>query len=141
MSQHLHDAPRQWSIKRYLVGAICVLSAGLIFEQFDGALRQNLMGFAAPLQPARVNHCAKVVQADATLSRAALGKLLTVAEGTSRAQIRAIVKSPYCTLAPLTVRVGATTEREAYPLAFKPDTWLVVIYEGNSYAGFDFLLQ
>jgi hypothetical protein len=130
---------RKFSTKHYLAGGICLLSVGLLLEQSDVRLPSSVMAIAAQFQPPA--RCTKVVQSQSTLSRETLGKLLTVAEGTSRSQIRAIVKQPYCTLPNVTVRVGETTEREAYPLAFKPDTWLVVIYEGDSYAGFDFLVH
>ncbi|MBE9031068.1 hypothetical protein IQ266_15140 [filamentous cyanobacterium LEGE 11480] len=132
---------RRFSLQHYLAGGICLLSVGLLFEQFDVRLPRQIMAIAGPIKPAGAERCDKVIQSKTRLSRQALGKVLTVPEGKSRAQIRAIAKQPYCTLPPLTVRVGETTEREAYPLAFEPDTWLVVIYEGNNYAGFDFLVQ
>jgi hypothetical protein len=130
---------RRFSTKHYLVGGICLLSVGLMLEQSDVRLPSGLMAIAGQLSPPE--RCVKVVQAQTTLSRDALGKLLTVPEGSARSQIRAIVKQPYCKLPNVTVRVGETTEREAYPLAFKPDTWLVVTYEGDRYAGFDFLVH
>jgi hypothetical protein len=129
----------RFSLKHYLVGGICLVSVGLMLEQSDVRLPSGVMAIAGQLSPPE--RCIKVVQGQATLSRESLAKLLTVTEGTSRAQIQAIVKQPYCKLPSLTVRVGETTQREAYPLAFKPDTWLVVIYEGDRYAGFDFLMH
>jgi hypothetical protein len=142
MSVRLDGPRRQDVIKHYLAGGIGLLAAGLMVQQLDGHWPENLMVFAARLQPTvGSNRCAQIVQSKATVSRVTLGKLLTVPEGKSRAQIRAIAKAPYCTLPPLTVRVGETTERDVYPLAFKPDTWLVVSYEGNRYAGFDFLVH
>jgi hypothetical protein len=129
----------RFSLKHYLAGAICLVSVALMLEQSDVRLPAGVMAIAGQLSPPE--RCTKVVQGQATLSRDSLAKLLTVSEGTSRTQIQAIVKQPYCKLPNVTVRVGETTQREAYPLAFKPDTWLVVIYEGDRYAGFDFLVR
>jgi len=49
-----------------------------------------------------------------------------------------VIAEPYCTLSPVEVREGVTAQREAYPLEFNPETWFVVLYEGEEYAGFDF---
>lgn len=141
MSVNTHDVPRRFKLKHGLAGGICLLTLALVFEQSSGQLPHHLRAIAAQLQPIDDNHCVQVVKSQAVLDRQALAKLLTVPEGKSRAQIQAIVKTPYCKLPTLNVRVGEKTEREAYPLAFKPDTWLVVIYEGDTYAGFDFLVQ
>ncbi len=134
-----HDGPRRFSLKHYLVGGICLVSVGLMLEQSDVRLPSGAWAIAGQLSPPE--RCTKVIQGQSTLSRENLAKLLTVTEGTSRTQIQAIVKQPYCKLPNVTVRVGETTQREAYPLAFKPDTWLVVSYEGDRYAGFDFLVH
>ena len=39
------------------------------------------------------------------------------------------------------VRAGVSAERAAYPLAFDPNTWLVVLYEDEEYVGYGFKLQ
>jgi hypothetical protein len=41
-------------------------------------------------------------------------------------------------LASLQIRAGATSLREAYPLEFDPQTWLVLLYEGDQYTGYRF---
>lgn len=135
------DSRRRLTLKHGLAGGICLLTLALIFEQSSGQLPRQIQAIAAQLQPITARRCAQVVQSKAVLDRQTLGKLLTVPEGKSRSAIQAIVQQPYCKLPALNVRVGEKTEREAYPLAFKPDTWLVVTYEEDTYAGFDFLLQ
>lgn len=141
MSHAANDVSQSLSrpswVKRCLIGGICLLSGGLLFEQTDvaGLSRALASQFQPPAQ------CIQVVQRQATISRATLAKLLVIPEGQSRAQIRQLVKAPYCRLSTVQIRAGENTEREAYPLEFKPDTWLVVTYEGNSYAGFDFLVR
>ncbi|HEY9910052.1 MAG TPA: hypothetical protein V6D18_20855 [Thermosynechococcaceae cyanobacterium] len=82
--------------------------------------------------------CQEVVQERAKLSRSQLAKLLTISEGNKKQQIREVVKEPYCKLTDLQVRVGAIAQREAYPLEFDPQTWFIVLYEGDQYAGYRF---
>ena len=82
--------------------------------------------------------CQEVVQPNAILSRDHLAKLLAVSERTAKTAIQQVVAEPYCRLPSVSIRAGVTAEREVYPLAFDPDTWLVVLYEGDEYAGFDF---
>ncbi|MBE9077249.1 hypothetical protein IQ241_08065 [Romeria aff. gracilis LEGE 07310] len=82
--------------------------------------------------------CQEVIQSGAELSRDQLSRLLAIPERSSKQAVRRIVLEPYCLLQPISVREGAESEREAYPLAFDPSTWFVVLYEGDEYAGYDF---
>ena len=74
----------------------------------------------------------------AQLSREQLLALLAVPERDTKARIREIVAEPYCQLSALNVRAGVKAEREAYPLAFDPNTTLVILYENDEYAGYRF---
>lgn len=85
--------------------------------------------------------CQQVVQSQTKLSREQLLKLLTVPEGDRKQKVREILKEPFCNLSELQVRAGATAQREAYPLEFDPQTWLVVLYEGDQYAGYRFSVR
>ena len=85
--------------------------------------------------------CQEVTQSTAVLSREQLAQLLAVPERSEKNSIREIVETPYCTLPQVEVRAGVSAVREAYPLAFDPDTWLVVLYEGEEYAGYGFSVQ
>lgn len=82
--------------------------------------------------------CQEVVQPEAILSRDRLAKVLAVSERTAKTAIQQVVAEPYCRLPSVSIRAGVVAEREVYPLAFDPDTWLVMLYEGDEYAGFDF---
>ncbi len=82
--------------------------------------------------------CQEIVQPKASVSREQLSKLLTVSERGDRAKVQGILKQPYCRMPSLSIRAGATTERDAYPLASDPQTWLVVLYEGKTYVGYGF---
>lgn len=85
--------------------------------------------------------CQEEVAAKVVLSRTQLGQLLTVPERAKRQAVQAIVQEPYCTMPEIEVRSGVKAEREAYPLAFDPNTWLVLLYEGDEYAGYGFSFQ
>ena len=82
--------------------------------------------------------CQETVQSQSVLSRAELSELLAVPERSSKDAVQQVIEAPYCTLNSVEVREGAIAEREAYPLAFDPQTWLIVLYEEGEYAGYDF---
>lgn len=82
--------------------------------------------------------CQEIVQPKATVSREQLAKLLTVPERGDRSQVQNIVKQPYCRMPSLSIRAGTMTERDAYPLASDPQTWIVILYEGKTYVGYGF---
>jgi len=82
--------------------------------------------------------CQEVVEPKVILPRETLSQLLTIPEGAKREQVQQVMKPPYCRLPDMEVRAGAVARREAYPLAFDPKTWLVVLYEGDTYAGYSF---
>ena len=82
--------------------------------------------------------CTSEVDESAQLSREQLLALLSVPERDSKSRIRQIVDAPYCQLSAINIRAGVAAEREAYPLAFDPDTTLVILYENEEYAGYRF---
>jgi hypothetical protein len=91
-----------------------------------------------PKMAAGKDICQKVVSETAVLSREQLTHVLSVPEHANKQAIRQVMKLPYCRLATIQPRAGITAEREAYPLAFDPKTWLVILYEGDEYAGYSF---
>jgi len=106
------------------------------------ALMGVLADFRDTWQPPTVsNNCAEIVQPQANLSREQLSALLTIPERDRKEAVRAVVSEPYCRLPQVEVRQGVVAEREVYPLAFDPQTWFVVLYEGEEYVGYSFLFQ
>ncbi len=106
-----------------------------------------LAGFLLLLDPSRVisrwsggdnSQCQEVVQPQSILSRQQLVKLLAIPERSAKSKIRQILREPYCYLASLKIRAGVLSQREAYPLEFDTDMWLVILYEGEEYAGYRF---
>lgn len=75
------------------------------------------------------------------LSRDQIARLLTVPERNPKSTVRDILKEPYCKLSSLQVRAGVEAERDAYRLSFEQQTWLIVLYEGDEYAGYQFRIQ
>ena len=116
------------SVKYMLAGGSVVAAFGLLADP------RALLPTPAPTQAV----CQEIVQPKAILSRDQLSHLLAVPERSHKTQVSRIVKEPYCKLSSVNVRAGVSSRREAYPLAFDSQTWLVVLYEGNEYAGYDF---
>lgn len=123
-----HGAFRGALLRRLGAGGALLLALGLLLPSLPSFGTKKSVG----------EGCQEVVQERAKLSRDQLARLLTVSEGHKKQRIREIVKEPYCKLSDLQIRVGATAQREAYPLEFDPQTWFVVLYEGDQYAGYRF---
>ncbi|NJR69051.1 MAG: hypothetical protein HC771_10555 [Synechococcales cyanobacterium CRU_2_2] len=106
-----------------------------------------LVGLVVLIEPTRVissivktqdYECQEVVQPESVLSRAQLTQLLTIPERAAREKVREVVKEPYCLMPSVKIRAGVSAVREAYPLEFDPETWIVMLYEGDEYAGYSF---
>ncbi|MGJ3251706.1 MAG: hypothetical protein ACFE0J_11310 [Elainellaceae cyanobacterium] len=85
--------------------------------------------------------CEEIIQPESVLSRDELSQLLSIPERDSREAVRRIISAPYCQMPSIEIRSGILAEREAYPLEFDPQTWLVILYEGDEYAGYAFSFQ
>ncbi|NJM97200.1 MAG: hypothetical protein HC800_08465 [Phormidesmis sp. RL_2_1] len=108
------------------------------------------------IAPARVgsqlvaqSSCQEVVQSGAEISRGQISQLLSVPIGSTREAVRQVVDTPYCLLPSATqekaeYQVNETTQaiaREAYPLAFDPEGWVVLNYQADKYMGYDFVFK
>ena len=82
--------------------------------------------------------CQEMVQSRSLLSRAELSQLLAIPERSPKSKVKEVIQEPYCKLATTEVRAGVEAEREAYPLEFDLQVWLIVLYEGEEYAGYAF---
>jgi hypothetical protein len=114
-----------------------LLAGGSMLVLF-GAL-MDLPGFFHAPAAAPSNVCEGIVQDQVRLSRDQLSQILAISERASKAAVRSIVSAPYCRLPAIQIRAGVPAEREAYPLEFDPQTWFILLYEGEEYAGFDFV--
>ena len=123
----------QQALKPLLIGALGLTCLGLFLD----------LGNIKPLASTgnRSEACEGPVNAQVSLSREQLAQFLTVSERDTRERVVQIVGQPYCQLSSLQVRAGVTAERQVYPLAFDPQTRLVILYEGNEYAGYRFNYQ
>lgn len=107
------------------------------------------------------SNCLEVIQSGAEMSRGEISALIKLPTGSPKQVVRQAVAEPYCTLpvgsdseetgdetaqASLegTETSGAETvsaEREAYPLAFDPEVWIVLNYESGKYTSYDFVFK
>lgn len=121
------------SSQKAIAGLSVVLAFGLLLDVY------GLPSFGS--RRSLTASCQEVVKSEAVLSKKQLAQLLTIPEGDKKQRIREIVQEPYCNLQSLQIRAGATAQREAYPLEFDRDTWLVILYEGEQYTGYRFAVQ
>jgi hypothetical protein len=82
--------------------------------------------------------CTGEVNDEVIVSREQLAAFLTISERDAKARVQDLLQAPYCHLPGLEIRAGVPAERVVYPLAFDPKTWLVVLYEEEEYAGYQF---
>ena len=132
MKQQLKRRPRRQQRHRLISSTVLILlgfglGVGLRFQAKAASDQKNL--------------CQEIISSQAVLSRQQLTQLLTVPEREPRQAIETIVEAPYCSLAAIEVRAGVMAERAVYPLAFDPNTWLVVLYEDKEYVGYGFRWQ
>ncbi|NEQ49975.1 MAG: hypothetical protein F6K11_07570 [Leptolyngbya sp. SIO3F4] len=121
-----------WNNRSFLIAGWGLATLSLLFN-----VGSYFQASAADTQ----NQCEATVQSSAVLSRSQLAELLTIPERANQQSVKDIVSEPYCQMPAIEVRDGVTAKREAYPLAFAPRTWLVMLYEEEEYAGFSFSFQ
>jgi hypothetical protein len=115
-----------------LVGGCAVLGSAIL-------LMGNLINPLSLLSAKDPNAaCQGKVQSQSVISREQLSQLLMIPERDRKVKVRRVLKAPYCILPSVEVRAGVKADREAYPLAFDPQTRLIVLYEGEEYAGYSF---
>ena len=131
-------------IKPLLAGGLMFSLIGLLVDFSSAqALFSDASFLANPLKPKTAadtlaKTCTGEVTETAQLSRKQLLQLLAIPERDSKSRVRQIVKAPYCELSSIQIRAGVEAVREAYPLAFDPETTLVILYENEEYAGYRF---
>jgi hypothetical protein len=116
-----------------MAGGSVFLAVWLLLEQHGFSLFTGKKESTVP--------CQEVVRSEAILSQKQLAQLLTIPEGDKKQRIQEIIKEPYCKLQSLQIRAGTTAQRDAYPLEFDQNTWLVILYEGEQYTGYRFAVR
>ncbi|MEL7070052.1 MAG: hypothetical protein AAGN15_15550 [Cyanobacteria bacterium J06581_3] len=140
----VNNSPSRLAIKPLLAGGLIVSLLGLLLDV--NGVKTFLSNPAALARSPKITKsveqlssaCTSEVVSTAQLSRQQLLELLAVPERDSKTRIREIVAEPYCQLSAINIRAGVAAEREAYPLAFDPNTTLVILYENDEYAGYRF---
>ncbi|MBF2079268.1 MAG: hypothetical protein IGR76_12300 [Synechococcales cyanobacterium T60_A2020_003] len=82
--------------------------------------------------------CTQLVQPNQTLSREQLTALRNLDGQQQQADLQDRLGQPYCQIATISDSAGASFTGDAYPLEFDPQIWLVVLYSGDAYAGYQF---
>lgn len=85
--------------------------------------------------------CQQIIQPKSLLSRRELSQLLAIPERNSKEKVKQLLQEPYCRLSSVEIRQGTVAQREAYPLEFDTSTWLILLYEGDEYAGYSFAFR
>ena len=106
-----------------------------------------------------LSSCEKKIEPTGAISRGQLSALLALPAGANREAVRAVISEPYCTLPAISESAGSAKKlsereksaeasaiagayRDAYPLAFDPEAWVVVAYtSAEEYAGYDFVFK
>ncbi|MBU6228587.1 MAG: hypothetical protein KGQ93_02695 [Cyanobacteria bacterium REEB459] len=91
--------------------------------------------------PTLTGECIKIEKTVNGLSRDRLKAMLALPVPAPQATLKSLLTSPYCVLKPSPNEQAEGLERQAYPLEFDPQTWLVVIYQGDLYQGYDFIFH
>ena len=135
-----------YPIKPLLAGGLMFALIGILLDingvktLLSGPFRLSNAASQSPSISRLAQECETEIVDSAQLSREQLLKLLAIPERDSKERVRQVVQSPYCQLSSLDIRAGVKAEREAYPLAFDPETTLVILYENDEYAGYRFKL-
>lgn len=125
-----HQTTEQAASKSLLAGGLMFALVGLLLD----------VRGVNPSQPPD-NPCQGEVRSTVAISRQQVAQLLTIPERDAKTRVEAVLQQPYCQLPSLELRAGVTADRVAYPLAFDPDMWLVILYENEEYAGYEFHQQ
>ncbi|WOD38498.1 hypothetical protein [Nodosilinea sp. E11] len=126
-----YGAPQARSQQRQVLmagGAILALAALIMTPKLT----------STPVPEAAPFTCLRQEQPQALVSRDQIKRLLETEPQTPKATVLEILNQPYCVLSAGQTEAGLPAEREAYPLEFDPQTWLVVLYAGDRYVGYDF---
>jgi hypothetical protein len=119
-------------IQPVVVGGLILLIISVLLDVNPAALWSE----AEPITP----ECQGPTNPSGVISRQQLSQLLTVPIAAPKQDLETFLDAPYCQLA-MPGAESLLTLGYAYPLAFDPQTWLVVLYEGDRYVRYDFLFQ
>jgi hypothetical protein len=128
-------------LKLFLLGGLFLLMFALMVDVRRVGSWGNVFGNSLNAARRPIEACQGEVHPDIVLSREKLAEFLTVSEREPKTRVQEILQQSYCQLPAIAVRAGVVAERDVYPLAFDPHTWLIVLYEGEEYAGYQFQFQ
>lgn len=121
-------------VKVLLIGASVAVAVLLVRPKFifaDSVANSN----------DREKVCYETVDPHKLISKHELAAMLTIPEREPKDSVTQILGAPHCFLKPLELRKDALAVREAYPLEFDRNRWLIILSEGEEYAGYAILKQ
>ncbi|MCU0565461.1 MAG: hypothetical protein MUF49_02565 [Oculatellaceae cyanobacterium Prado106] len=120
--------------KVFLTGAVLLILAPLLLMDFIHL--GSLTGGRSQAQ-----ECDGETNGGGVITRQQLAEFLTISERDTRSRVEEVLPTAHCQLPGIEARAGATAERKVYLLDFNTEARLIVLYEGDEYAGFQFLVQ
>ncbi|MCU0552887.1 MAG: hypothetical protein MUC48_26450 [Leptolyngbya sp. Prado105] len=124
-----HLAFQIWMV--LLVILLVAIAVTRLISEYNPALIAGLVRSNSSTE----SQCVEIIDPNALLNRNQILKLISLAEPSRRAKVRAILKAPYCKLEAIAIRAGAKSEQEAYLLEYDPTLWAMILYEGNEFIG------
>lgn len=136
-----------WTVKHWVAASIIVLTIGLCIE---------MKAFSAGRSNDLPQQCQTPIQSGNLLSWQQLTQLLMLKEGSSRKQVQALIRQPYCQLPSMLIRAKTNADRhlwqvapdasitltpDAYGIQAEQPIWVVILYEGDRYLGYRFVVQ
>lgn len=118
-----------YSLQFIAITASSFLLAGVAFGNRPWPL-------TLPSNPAPVQ-CRTAAQLENDLSRDQLAQLRQLEDQPNKSELQNLLGEPYCQIGSVE-QGGEKVTGEAYPLAFDPQTWLVVLYQEDTYVGYQF---
>lgn len=78
--------------------------------------------------------CIQTIAPLAAIGRSELEQFINLYQPTDKGRVQQVLGVPYCKLQTLPSGI----QRDAYPLKFDPETWLIVHYRYGYYNSYDF---
>ena len=118
-------------------GRLVSILVGVLLLSGVGVLGSLSQGWQADTTR-QYSGCTTTPNYNQALSRETVVKMLSIAERESATTVQEVLSEPYCRLPSVEIRAGVQAERSLYALDFDAQTWLVVLYEEEEYAGYAF---
>lgn len=121
----------------WILGAVLLAVGAGVWLTLDNRNLQGLMASLSGQDYASPERCVEEVQPRSLLSRAELSQFIKLPTPSPKTRVLQLLQEPFCRL-PALDSGQEVLDREAYPLEFDPQVWLVVQYRRGEYVGYEF---